>query len=178
MDRTRSMVIGRLKAADIFGRFRAWCPETASGHPIIVHAKVTIVDDQLVRIGSANLNNRSHGLDTECELAVEAVGAASATAITALRNRLIGHYMGRSAADIATAIDRRGGVIAAVDALNTHGRLRPIEPLTLGQAAGFVAAYHLGDPQGVADAWRPLRRRKMLHDRVRAIAGGALDAAP
>jgi phosphatidylserine/phosphatidylglycerophosphate/cardiolipin synthase-like enzyme len=171
MDRTRSMVIGRLKAADVFGRFRAWCPETAAGHPIIVHAKVTIVDDQLVRVGSANLNNRSTGLDTECELAVEASNEISARAIETLRNRLVGHYMGRSAGDISAAVERSGGLIGAVDALNTHGRLRTIQPLTLGQAAGFVAAYHLGDPRGVGDAWRPLKRRRLLHDRVRAIAG-------
>ncbi len=172
MDRTRSMVIGRLMAADVFGRFRALCPETATGHPIITHAKVTIVDGQLARIGSANLNNRSSGLDTECELAVEAFDEDSASAIETLRNRLVGHYMGRSAADIAGAVDRHGSLIAAIDALNTHGRLRRIAPLKLGQAAGFVAAYHLGDPRGVDDAWRPLRRRKLLDARVRAIAGG------
>jgi phosphatidylserine/phosphatidylglycerophosphate/cardiolipin synthase-like enzyme len=172
MDRTRSAAIGRLKAADVYGRFRAFCPETASGHPVIVHAKVTIVDDQLARVGSSNLNNRSSGLDTECELAIEAFDAVSAQAIAALRNRLVGHYMGRSAADIATAMERHGGLIGAIDALNTHGRLRPIKPLSLGQAAGFVASYHLGDPRGVEDAWRPLKRRRMLDERVRAIAGG------
>jgi phosphatidylserine/phosphatidylglycerophosphate/cardiolipin synthase-like enzyme len=172
MDRTRSMVIGRLKAADVFGRFRAWCPETSSGQPVIVHAKLAVIDDQLARIGSANLNNRSGGLDTECELAIEAFDEASACAIAALRNRLVGHYMGRSALDIAAAIERHGSLIGAVDALNTHGRLRPIEPLSLGQAAGFVASYHLGDPRGVGDTWRPLKRRRILDERVRTIARG------
>jgi len=172
MDRTRSMVIGRLMAADVFGRFRAYCPETSAGHPIIVHAKVTVVDDQLLRIGSANLNNRSSGLDTECELAIEAFDAPSARAVETLRNRLVGHYLGRSAADIAAGIARHGGLIGAIDAINNHDRLRPIKPLSLGQAAGFVAAYHLGDPRGVADAWRPLKRRELLDARVRAIAGG------
>lgn len=172
MDRTRSVAIGRLMAADVFGRFRAYCPETSASHPIIVHAKVTIVDDQLVRVGSANLNNRSCGLDTECELAVEAFDEVSAQAIEALRNRLVGHYMGRTGADIAAGVARHGGLIGAIDALNTHGRLRPIAPLTLGQAAGFVAAYHLGDPRGADDAWRPLRRRKLLDARMRAVARG------
>jgi len=80
--------------------------------------------------------------------------------------------LSRGATDIAGAITRHGGLIGAIDALNTHGRLRPIEPLSLGQAAGFVAAYHLGDPRGVDDAFRPLRRRKMLDAQVRAIAAG------
>jgi len=108
---------------------------------------------------------------------VEAVDEASARAIANLRNRLIGHYMGRSASDIAAAVERHGGLIGAVEALNTHGRLRAIEPLNLGQAAGFVAAYHLGDPRGVGDAWRPFRRRAMLEARVLAIAEGG-EGAP
>jgi phosphatidylserine/phosphatidylglycerophosphate/cardiolipin synthase-like enzyme len=172
MDRTRSMVIRRLLAADVFGRFRAFCPETAAGHPIIVHAKLTVVDDRLLRIGSSNLNNRSGGLDTECELAIEAWDETSATAIETLRNRLVGHYLARSAIDVKNAIERHRGLIGAIDALNNHGRLRRIEPLEMGQAAGFVAAYHLGDPMGVGDAWRPFKRRKLLDDKVRAIARG------
>ena len=41
----------------------------------MVHSKVMIVDDRLLRIGSANLNNRSMGTDTECDLAIEAQSA-------------------------------------------------------------------------------------------------------
>ena len=38
----------------------------------MVHSKIMIVDDVLLHIGSANLNNRSIGLDSECDLAIEA----------------------------------------------------------------------------------------------------------
>ena len=170
MDRARSAAVRRLREADVFGRLRMLCPHTAHGKPIIVHAKVTIVDDRLVRIGSANLNNRSGGLDTEVELAIEAQTEAHSTAIVALRNRLVGHYFGRSAADVATAIERHGGLIGAIDRLNTRGRLTEIELLKLGRLAKFVAAYHLGDPAGVGDVWRPIRRRELLDASVRAIA--------
>ena len=172
MDRTRSMMLRRLYAADVFGRFRALSPFTPSGKPIVVHAKVTIVDDRLVRIGSANLNNRSGGLDTECELAVEAQNAETAEAITTLRNRLAGHYIGRSAADLATAIARHGGLIGAIDALNHGGRLRPIERAKLGPISRFIAAYHLGDPTGPSDDFAPLKRRRHLDAQIRAIAAG------
>ena len=37
-----------------------------------VHAKVMIVDDRCARVGSANLSNRSMGLDTECDLVLDA----------------------------------------------------------------------------------------------------------
>jgi phosphatidylserine/phosphatidylglycerophosphate/cardiolipin synthase-like enzyme len=174
MDRARSVAVRRLREADVFGRLRLLSPHTPHGKPVIVHAKVTIVDDRLLRIGSANLNNRSGGLDTEVELGFEAgagaSGEARARTITTLRNHLVGHYFGRSAADIAIAIERHGGLIGAIDRLNTHGRLTEIAPLKLGRLAKFVAAYHLGDPTGVEDAWRPIHRRKLLDERVRAIA--------
>jgi len=170
MDRARSIAVRRMREADVFGRLRILCPHTPQGKPIIVHAKVTIIDDRLVRIGSANLNNRSGGLDTEIELAIEAQNEAHALAITTLRNRLVGHYFGRSAADVATAIERHGGLIGAIDRLNTRGRLTQIEPLKLGRFTQFVAAYHLGDPAGIGDAWNLAKRRKLLDDGVRAIA--------
>jgi phosphatidylserine/phosphatidylglycerophosphate/cardiolipin synthase-like enzyme len=170
MDRARSIAVRRLREADVFGRLRMLCPHTPRGKAVIVHAKVTIVDDRLVRIGSANLNNRSGGLDTEVELAIEARSEAHSAAIVTLRNRLVGHYFGRSAADIATAVDRRGGLIGAIDQLNMRGRLTEIESLKLGRLSRFIAAYHLGDPAGVGDAWRPIKRRRMLNAEVRAIA--------
>src|SRR5579872_1090131 len=172
MDRARALALRRLAAADVFGRFRAFRPETAQGRSIIVHAKLAITDGRLVRIGSANLNNRSMGLDTECELAIEAADDAQAKAIETLRNRLVGHYLGRTPADVATAIRRHGGLIAAIAALDGRGRLRPIAPASLGPIARVIAVYHLGDPLGVGDAWKPWLRRRLLDAEVRAVAAG------
>ena len=39
---------------------------------IMVHSKVMIVDDGFLRVGSANLNNRSLGADSECDVVFEA----------------------------------------------------------------------------------------------------------
>ena len=44
----------------------------------MVHSKVMVVDDVMMRVGSANLNNRSFGLDTECDLVFEASSASTA----------------------------------------------------------------------------------------------------
>ncbi len=172
MDRTRTLVLRRLHQADVFGRFRAYHPDTSAGRPIIVHAKLAITDDSLVRIGSANLNNRSCELDTECELAIEAADEATAVAIERLRDRLVGHYLGRLSQDVATAITRHGGLIAAIEALNRHGRLKPILPLKMGAFTSLIAAYHLGDPVGVDDAWRPWRRKQVLDAEVQAVVRG------
>jgi phosphatidylserine/phosphatidylglycerophosphate/cardiolipin synthase-like enzyme len=172
MDRARAVALRRLIAADVFGRFRAYCPLTPYGRPVIVHAKLCITDDRMARIGSANLNNRSLGLDTECELAVAADDAQAAAAVEHLRNRLIGHYFGRSASDVARSILRHGGMIAGIEALN-HGRLKLIEPPRMGPLGNLIASYHLGDPLGVRDAWRPWRRKASIAAEVRATASGA-----
>ena len=136
---------------------------TTLGRTIIVHAKLTIVDDQLLRIGSANINNRSLGFDTECDLVLEATGpgsAANRAEITRLRNKLLAHWLGCVEAPLEDAIAQASSVGAALESLRNHGycRLRPLEPRPLKPLAAFVAAYHLGDPVGPKDSWRPWRR--------------------
>ena len=39
-----------------------------------VHSKAMVVDDTALRIGSANLCNRSMGMDTECDVLLESRG--------------------------------------------------------------------------------------------------------
>jgi phosphatidylserine/phosphatidylglycerophosphate/cardiolipin synthase-like enzyme len=172
MDRARALALRRLKAADRYGRFRALCPRTVGGRSIIVHSKLSIVDDRLVRIGSGNLNNRSGGFDTECELAIEADTPEIAGAIIRLRDHLIGHFLGRSAADVAAAIDREGGLIPGLEAMRHGDRLHPIEPRPLGPLTSLIAAYHLGDPVGAWDSWRVDRRLMLLRSEVQGIADG------
>jgi phosphatidylserine/phosphatidylglycerophosphate/cardiolipin synthase-like enzyme len=163
MDQARGAMIWRLRAADVFGRFRAYWPATAGGETIIVHSKVTVIDDRIARVGSANLNNRSGGFDTECELAIEAQDETARWQITAFRDRLVGHFMAQTGEAVARARNEFGGLAAAVDALNRAGRLRAIEPPVTTGVAEFIAKYHLGDPQDTRDAWRPNRRRERLY---------------
>ena len=56
----------------------------------MIHSKVMVVDDWLLRVGSGNLNNRSMGADTECDLVIEAHNDADRAAIVEMRNRLLG----------------------------------------------------------------------------------------
>lgn len=51
------------------GRFLA-CTISPRGHPVYVHAKVAIVDDRWMTIGSANLNEHSLFNDTEVNISV------------------------------------------------------------------------------------------------------------
>lgn len=181
MDRTRSLFIRRLRRADVFGRLRTFYPVTPLGRTIIVHAKLSIIDDVMLRIGSANLNNRSTGFDTECDLVFEAAGPGAATArarIGALTVRLIAHWLGTDEARVETAWAEARSLGGALDRLRTEGlvRLRPLEPEPLGPLATFIAAFHLGDPLGPDDSFRPWRREQALI-RAQAEAAEALAAA-
>ena len=171
MDRVRGAMVARLRAADRFGRFRAFYPVTSGGQEIVVHSKCSVFDDRVVCIGSANLNNRSLGFDTECELAVDGASAPARVGIEAFRDRLLGHFIGVSGARVAGARAKSGGLGSAIDELNGQGRLRPIPRVRPGLFDQVVSAYHLGDPTDVGDAWRPRRRRQAL------LARSAVDEA-
>jgi phosphatidylserine/phosphatidylglycerophosphate/cardiolipin synthase-like enzyme len=173
MDPTRSRFIEGLKAADRFGRFQIYSPVTALGRDIIVHAKVTIIDNTLVRVGSANMNNRSFGFDTECDLSLEGAGPTaerSRAAIAGLRMALLAHWLGCGGDVIDDAIAREQSVCRAIESLRESGchRLRPIAPKPLNPAAALIARWHIGDPMGPADSFRPWKRRRALDLECRA----------
>ena len=131
------------------------------GRTIIVHAKLTIIDDVLLRIGSANINNRSMGFDTECDLSLEAAGSGSAAnraEITRLRNRLLAHWLGCAEQPIADGHRARRAASArrwrrcapaatAGCARSSRSRLKPLGRLhrrlpsrRSGRAARLLAA--------------------------------------
>ncbi len=177
MDAARLAAIARLRAADRYGRFRAYSARTAKGATVIVHSKVAVVDDQLVRIGSANLNNRSLGLDTECDVALEAQGEPHADqtrlAIQGFLDRLIAHYIDRTAGEVRAAIREHGTLGAAIEALDNprQRRLAPVELRPPNLFQRIVLRYALGDPTSPSDAWRPWRRRRRIKAQVQALVG-------
>jgi phosphatidylserine/phosphatidylglycerophosphate/cardiolipin synthase-like enzyme len=96
-----------------------------------VHAKVMIVDDQYLRVDSANLCHRSMGTDTECDLAVAAGDDEAARAtMTRLRNQLIAEHTGASPDQVVAALARHGSLLAAIRSLPKRehwlGRWRPL----------------------------------------------------
>jgi phosphatidylserine/phosphatidylglycerophosphate/cardiolipin synthase-like enzyme len=177
MDRARGDFIRRLRRADRNGRFHAYYPVTAHWRIVIVHAKVAIIDDAFVRIGSANMNNRSGGFDSECDVFVEAESEANCRAVDRLRKRLVQHWLGCSPSELDQAIEGAGRLGAAIEDLRAVGfdRLRPITPALLGPIASFIAAFHLGDPLGPADSFRPLLRRQRLAGEVAEVAARLRD---
>jgi uncharacterized membrane protein YdjX (TVP38/TMEM64 family) len=127
----RSRLLRHLRANDHHGRLRLFYP-TIPGLDeracMNVHAKVMIVDDRWARVGSANLSNRSMGLDTECDVILDAdLDARLGDAVASLRNRLIGEHLDCDPLAVADALAARGSLIDAVDSL--RGRARSLAPL-------------------------------------------------
>jgi len=114
----RARALAFLRAKDLYGRLRLVSPRVSAGaeaRAVNVHAKVLVIDDLLAKIGSANFSNRSMGLDTECDLAVEATDAASAAFVASVRDRLLGEHLDLPAAQVAARLAASGSLCHLID---------------------------------------------------------------
>jgi phospholipase D1/2 len=163
MEVLRSRLVRQLLDSERSGRLKFYCPEDArlEGECIDLHSKLMIVDDRLLRIGSANLANRSMGLDTECDLAIEADSAEIAHSIGALRARLLGEHLGVAPELVAREIERHGSLVTAVEAL--RGNHRSLEPLDAGVASDLEA---LVPEAAVIDPERPVDPEALVQELV------------
>ena len=119
MGALRDEALRDLTAADQYQRLRVVYPAASRARDVstFVHSKVMIVDDRLVRIGSANFSRRSMGVDSECDLAADAgADARHRAGVRRIRDRLIGEHLGMSAGAVAAEIARLGSLCALVDA--------------------------------------------------------------
>jgi phospholipase D1/2 len=129
MDVLRARLVKRLREADKHRRLRIFCPvlDEQKSCCMSVHSKLLIADNEIVRIGSANLSNRSLGFDTECDLALEAEGNRTIEqAIERLRNSLLAEHLGASAEDFARTMDQTHSLIASIKKFRTD-RSRTLE---------------------------------------------------
>ncbi len=150
MGTNRDRLIRRLRKADRYDRLRILYPSIPDGEgstQVFVHSKVMVIDDRFLRIGSSNLNNRSIGLDTECDVAVEARNGAQARAVARVRDRLIAEHLGVAPERFGLEIERRGSLIAAIEALGgADPRLRPFEAMSDDGPSHPVPGTRLLDP--------------------------------
>ena len=162
MDTARARLVAALKQRDPHSRLRLYHPFTEKGTPIYVHAKVMIVDGRMLRIGSANMNNRSLGLDTECDVTIDA-GDEGADAIRAIRDGLIAEHLGVSVATVAAQIDSSGSLIATIEALRGTGRsLRPYEIPDLSEVEAWLADNEVLDPEDPSELFESVAKRGLF----------------
>ncbi len=150
MDTARGRLVESLRHHDPHGRFGIFHPVTAKEQPIYVHAKMMIVDDRLMRIGSSNFNNRSMRLDSECDVALDAMDDAALTAsLRALREDLLAEHLGCRPEEVAAAHAREGSLLRAVESLRGPGRsLIRYETPELSAIEEWLADNEILDPDG------------------------------
>ncbi len=157
MDSARARFHEALKARDKHGRFRIFHPFTADGTPIYVHAKILIVDDQYLRIGSSNFNNRSLGFDSECDVALDAgmsLDHVIAEQIAHTRNDLLAEHLGVEVKVILEAMAQTGSLIATIAMLGKRGRrLRPYRTPDVDAVEAWLADNDVLDPKRSDDSY-------------------------
>lgn len=121
-----------------------------------IHSKIMVVDDDFLTIGSANLSNRSMGLDSECNLALESGGSSDhCTAIAAFRHRLLAEHLGCDRERLAATMEQEGSLIGTLEAMSGGERtLLPLQPSTAPDVDRLVPDQQLLDPERPIEADR------------------------
>lgn len=169
MDGARERLCHAVAERDHAAKFRIFLPFTSGGAPIYVHSKLLIVDDEIIRVGSANMNNRSMGLDTECDLFIDAArpgNGHAAAAITRLRIDLLAEHCGLSPEAVEAQLAAHGSMIELLDSAPTNGkRVQPfvLRPLTDTEKA--FADNALLDPERPEELFEPFSTRRGLFRR-------------
>lgn len=157
----------KLTHEDLRDRVRFVYPWAGRGHgtAVLVHAKLMIVDDRWLRVGSSNLNNRSMGVDTECDLIVRADDDAQRRGIRAVLHGLLGEHLGLSVEQVAEKRDSGESLIRlASTRWNDDRGLAPLKLHAQNQA--LADALNL-----VADPEKPLEPAEFVGDMFGATRG-------
>lgn len=150
MDAARVQLVREIAKAKHGDRLRVYYPRTKRGEAIYVHAKTAIVDDRAIRVGSANLNNRSMGLDSECDVTIDAALPANhgiEPVIRRLRESLIAEHLGVDPLEVARRFEASGSLIGTIEGLRGQGRsLELLDLVSPGPMDEFIAENELLDP--------------------------------
>jgi len=166
MDHARNCLLHSIAEVDHKNRFALYVPYTGETK-IYVHAKLTIFDDRVLRIGSANFNNRSMGLDSECDVFIdcERPGNDHACAgIAALRHSLLAEHCGLEETDVARALEENDSMI---DFIAAHGRknsrqLRRFVAPPVGAIEETLAGSQLLDPERPEEMFEPFAKGGLM----------------
>ncbi|MET4296954.1 phospholipase D1/2 [Bradyrhizobium sp. LB5.2] len=152
MQNGRGAFIDCFSVAGVADRIRFVYPVSSSGDTeaaVMVHSKLMVVDDRILRIGSANLNNRSMGADSECDLIFESASDQHREFIASVRRRLIAHFCGLDEQAVAQNEDRLFALLDDVSRADGAKTLRDVEFSVLTSTLATMV-------QPVADPERPL----------------------
>jgi phosphatidylserine/phosphatidylglycerophosphate/cardiolipin synthase-like enzyme len=166
-----------IQKADRTGRFCIYTPVTEGGEDIYVHAKITIIDDQVLRVGSANMNNRSMGLDSECDVTIDAAlnaNGSTTAIIPEIMYDLLAEHLAVEPSAIAARMSECGSLIQTIEAFQTEGRsLRPLDLRDTNRLERALAEKETFDPESGGEQFEPMARPGLLAGLHRASRFGA-----
>jgi len=170
MDTARARLRESLRRHDEHGRFRMYHPVSATNQAIYVHSKLMIVDNDIVRVGSSNLNNRSMRFDRECDVAFEAGNREDLRMrIAALRNDLLAEHLGVRVDVLVRQSEEAGSMIAVIETLRglRKGRtLVPYETPDVSDLEKWLADNEILDPEGPEELLEPIEKRGLFRGRL------------
>jgi len=128
----QAKVIGRLKelAAETGHRlgvyYSACTADDGQEVPVYIHSKLFLVDDRFLSVGSANMNNRSMGLDTELNVSWEASPNQKALirSIKNIRANLLAEHIGSKDTKEMRRLGSVEGLVDYLDRLANGGSCR------------------------------------------------------
>lgn len=173
MDGARVQLLRAIGRHDKKKLFTVYIPHTKLGEPIYVHAKLMIIDDEILRIGSANMNNRSLGLDSECDIFIDATrpgNESAACGIRSMRATLLAEHCGLSVEKVTELLGNGVSMHHIIENMPGNGRtLRRFILPELTEAEKVLAENAAFDPESPDEMFEPFAspglfsRVKRLH---------------
>ena len=156
MDVLRSRLVKKLNKAGQEERLRLYYPQLSpsSDTSLMVHAKVMIIDDCLLRVASSNLSNRSMGLDCECDLLIEAESDTDTQrAIKQIREQLLSEHLDVSPETLDETMQQEKSLIKTIESLRGGDRtLQPLDTAVDADVDQLVPESALIDPEKPIDS--------------------------
>ena len=164
MSPARYHLVKALREKDRGGRFGIFYPVTEGGADIYVHAKIMIVDDCVLRVGSANMNNRSMGLDSECDLLIDASDDPDAARqVAEIRTDLLAEHFAMEPEAVDACFKETGSLLACINKLCGEGRtLVPLEPEEPSKPLKALAKSEALDPEAADELFERRARPGLL----------------
>jgi phospholipase D1/2 len=151
----RARLLKDLTGTDQFHKLRV-CYPIVDHTAVMVHSKVMIADNNLLSIGSANLSNRSMGLDTECNITIEGSDSVDVqNAIAKVRNQLLAEHLGMKPEQIESFLANNSSLIRLIESrTETRRHLEVYEPDELQLVPSALGDADLVDPEQPIDLER------------------------
>jgi uncharacterized membrane protein YdjX (TVP38/TMEM64 family) len=158
----RQRFVARLERWISAGRLRIVFPYVSADDakvPVKVHAKLIIVDDSSIELGSANLNNRSMSVDTETDVVIVARTDRERGAVASVRHALMAEHLGVEPSELERREAECGSFLEVIDSVRSDAR--GLAPISIDDAPENLLATALAQ---VADPEQPLDPEQFIGD--------------